>query len=95
MLTTVKQSFDNIEAAVGTLIESLASYNPSAAAAAALVQADDELTRTLETRTPAARPPARRTRPLTRPAPPQSRSTRTRTRARWRCARRARRSTRG
>jgi hypothetical protein len=48
MNASVQKALDNLENKLQELIESVASYNPSPAAAVALVQADDELTETLE-----------------------------------------------
>lgn len=48
------QHFLRVEAALNTLIDSIASYNPSQQAVADLVAADDELSRGLEQR--ASRP---------------------------------------
>ncbi|EKG17602.1 hypothetical protein MPH_05049, partial [Macrophomina phaseolina MS6] len=42
------QHFLRVEAALNTLIDSIASYNPSQQAVADLVAADDELSRGLE-----------------------------------------------
>jgi hypothetical protein len=43
--------FDRVEMALGTLVESIAAYNPSPQAALDLVAADDELSHGLEQRT--------------------------------------------
>ncbi|KAF8533963.1 vitamin-D-receptor interacting mediator subunit 4-domain-containing protein [Trichophaea hybrida] len=48
MNASVQKALDNLEFHLQTFIESVSSYNPSPAAAQALVQADDELTTTLE-----------------------------------------------
>ncbi|KAF8253843.1 hypothetical protein K440DRAFT_532076 [Wilcoxina mikolae CBS 423.85] len=48
MNASVQKALDNLEFHLQALIESVSSYNPSPAAAQALVQADDELTATLE-----------------------------------------------
>lgn len=62
MNTSVQKALDKYELHLQTLIESVSSYNPSPAAAQALIQADDELTATLEKRicptTPSAAPAA-------------------------------------
>jgi hypothetical protein len=52
--------FQRIEAALGTLVDSIAAYNPSPQAAADLMAADDELSRGLDQR--ACPSPSRRTR---------------------------------
>lgn len=44
--------FQRVEAALNTLIDSIASYNPSQQAVVDLVAADDELSRGLEQRAP-------------------------------------------
>jgi len=51
MNALVQHALDNLESNLQTLIESVASYNPSPTAAQALVEADDELTEALEQRT--------------------------------------------
>lgn len=43
MDTVFHKKFDGIEVALNTLIDSITSYNPSVAAAADLLTADDEL----------------------------------------------------
>jgi hypothetical protein len=48
MNAVIQKALDNLEHNLQELIESVASYNPSPAAAVALVQADDELTEVLE-----------------------------------------------
>jgi hypothetical protein len=42
--------FENVEAALNTLIDSITTYNPSTSAAASLVAADEELNQGLEMR---------------------------------------------
>jgi hypothetical protein len=42
--------FDRVEKALGTLVDSIAAYNPSPQAAVDLVAADDELSRGLDQR---------------------------------------------
>lgn len=46
--------FQRVETALNTLIDSIASYNPSQQAVVDLVAADDELSRGLEQRAPAS-----------------------------------------
>lgn len=46
----VNASLDSVETALARLLESVASYNPSPEAASVLVQADEALTDTLDTR---------------------------------------------
>lgn len=48
MNVIVQKSFDSLEASLAVLIESVSSYNPSPAAAIAVVNADDVLTAGLE-----------------------------------------------
>lgn len=48
MNVIVQKSFDNLEASLAALIESVSSYNPSPAAAITVVNADDALTASLE-----------------------------------------------
>ncbi|OJD32489.1 mediator of rna polymerase ii transcription subunit 4 protein [Diplodia corticola] len=48
------QHFQRVETALNTLIDSIASYNPSQQAVVDLVAADDELSRGLEQRAPAS-----------------------------------------
>jgi hypothetical protein len=60
MNAVVQKSLDNLEHKLQELIESVASYNPSPAAAAALIQADDELTETLEQCTTLSNPASSR-----------------------------------
>ena len=43
--------FDRVEKALGTLVDSIAAYNPSPQAALDLVAADDQLSHGLEQRT--------------------------------------------
>jgi hypothetical protein len=45
---TLQAQFQRIEVALGTLVESIAAYNPSPQAAAELIAADDELSRGLD-----------------------------------------------
>jgi len=52
MNASVQSALDNLERNLQLLLESVASYNPSPAAAVALVQSDDELTATLKKRAP-------------------------------------------
>jgi hypothetical protein len=47
MNAVVQKSFDNLEASLATLIESVASYNPSPVAARAVIAADDGLVESL------------------------------------------------
>jgi hypothetical protein len=44
------KQFERVEAALGTLVDSIASFNPSPQAAVDLVAADDELSEGLEQR---------------------------------------------
>lgn len=46
----MQHSLDSFEASLHTLIDSVSSYNPSSAAAVALIAADDEVTAALEQR---------------------------------------------
>ncbi|KAA8914508.1 mediator complex, subunit Med4, partial [Sphaerosporella brunnea] len=48
MNATVQKALDTVENRLQELIESIASYNPSPAAASALIEADNELEETLE-----------------------------------------------
>jgi hypothetical protein len=50
MNAVVRKSFDSLEASLATLVESVASYNPSPSAALAIVAADDGLAETLDCR---------------------------------------------
>ena len=50
MNAVAQGALDTLESKLQELIESISSYNPSPAAALALVHADDELTVTLEMR---------------------------------------------
>lgn len=50
MNTQLQSSFDRIDSALTTLVESITSYNPSPAAAVALVDADDKLSTSLDRR---------------------------------------------
>jgi len=47
---TLHAQFQRIEAALGTLVDSIAAYNPSPQAAVDLIAADDELSRGLDKR---------------------------------------------
>lgn len=51
MNTIVQSSFDSLETALSNLVESIASYNPSPAAASAVVIADNGVAESLEFRT--------------------------------------------
>ncbi|KAI9674193.1 MAG: hypothetical protein M1817_002011 [Caeruleum heppii] len=44
----LQKQFQSVEVALNTLVESIASYNPSTEAAVSLIEADDELSRGLE-----------------------------------------------
>ena len=46
----IQDQFDHVDTALNTLIESIASYNPSVAAANDLLAADDELTKGVKLR---------------------------------------------
>jgi hypothetical protein len=46
----LQAQFDRVEQALGTLVDSIASYNPNPQAAIDLVAADDELSRGLDQR---------------------------------------------
>ncbi|PWW74600.1 hypothetical protein C7212DRAFT_283152 [Tuber magnatum] len=48
MNAIVQKSFDNLETSLATLVESVASYNPSPAAARAVIAADDGLVESLD-----------------------------------------------
>ena len=50
MNALVQKSFDNLETSLATLIESVASYNPSPAAARSVIAADDSLVESLDQR---------------------------------------------
>lgn len=50
MNTIIQAQLDRVETALTTLIESVASYNPSIPAANALLAADDDLNKGLEQR---------------------------------------------
>lgn len=50
MNTTIQAQLDRVETALNTLIESIASYNPSIPAANALLAADDDLNKGLKQR---------------------------------------------
>ncbi|RPA92864.1 hypothetical protein L873DRAFT_1794017 [Choiromyces venosus 120613-1] len=50
MNAVVQKSFDNLESSLASLIESVASYNPSPAAARAVIAADDGLAKSLDQR---------------------------------------------
>jgi len=50
MNTTLQAQFDRVETALNTLIDSISAYNPSPAAAVALVAADDDLSHGLDQR---------------------------------------------
>lgn len=50
MNATVSNALNTLESTLATLLDSVASYNPSPQAAAALVHADEQLTESLETR---------------------------------------------
>lgn len=47
----LQAQFDRVEQALGTLVDSIASYNPNPQAAIDLVTADDELSQGLDQRT--------------------------------------------
>lgn len=49
--------FERLERALGTLVDSIAAYNPSPQAAVDLVAADDELSRGLDRRMSSLRQP--------------------------------------
>lgn len=44
----LQSQFDRIETALNTLVDSITAYNPSPAAAVALVEADDDLSHGLD-----------------------------------------------
>ena len=46
----LQTQFQRVEAALGTLVDSIAAYNPSPQAAVELIAADDELSRRLDQR---------------------------------------------
>lgn len=50
MNAQIQDQFDKLDAALNTLISSITSYNPSTAAAEALVEADDKLSQSLDER---------------------------------------------
>lgn len=50
MNTIIQAQLDKVETALNTLIESIASYNPSTPAANALLAADDDLNKGLKQR---------------------------------------------
>lgn len=50
MDAVLHEQFQRVEAALGTLVDSIASYNPSPQAAADLIAADEELGRRLDQR---------------------------------------------
>ena len=50
MNTQLQSSFDRIDSALRTLVDSITAYNPSPAAALALVDADDKLSTCLDRR---------------------------------------------
>ncbi|KAH0533991.1 hypothetical protein FGG08_007403 [Glutinoglossum americanum] len=51
MNTDLQSRFERVETALNALLDSISSYNPSTRAAAALVEADDDLSKGLEQRT--------------------------------------------
>lgn len=50
MNAILQSQFQRVEAALNTLIDSIAAYTPSPSAAVALIEADDELSKGLERR---------------------------------------------
>lgn len=50
MEDVLSTQFDRVEKALGTLVDSIAAYNPSPQAALDLVAADDELSQGLDQR---------------------------------------------
>ena len=48
----LQEQFDRVEQALGTLVDSIASYNPNPQAAIDLVAADEELSHGLDQRKP-------------------------------------------
>jgi len=50
MNTELQSSFDRIDSALTTLVESITAYNPSPTAATTLVDADDKLSTCLDRR---------------------------------------------
>ena len=51
MDNTLVELFERVEKALGTLVDSIAAYNPSPQAAVDLVTADDQLSQGLDQRT--------------------------------------------
>ena len=50
MLSSLQSRYQRVEKALDALIESVAAYNPSLSAAEELVEADDEVSQTLDER---------------------------------------------